>query len=413
LQVPVLAGYISNEFQMSLINRMLQDLDSRGTESVGTGAMYAQIRSVPETSKRVAFKWFWLALPFGLLAAAIIWQWTHHSVPALKPVEVPVPVQVSNVIESSVQTSLIDLKLSSSLSMSQPQAQDMQASNVLGKNDNGSSALVDAGSGNPSDKMQAAQADNAKIGLDKPVVESQKKLVANSAPSNAITTPVPIPVSTKERAAVTPEKMADVVPVSINKQVNELTVQQRAENEYRKALLLIQQGKPSEAIAVIEQVLQLDRQMVSARQTLAGLLIDAKRQDEAVQRLQEGLTIDPAQAGLAMILARLQVEKGDLRHAIETLQRTLPYAAERADYQAFLAALFQRDGRHKDAIDHYILALNQNPQNGVWWMGLGISLQATNRSSEAQEAFGRAKASNMLSAELQAFVDQRLNQLKH
>ena len=45
-------------------------------------------------------------------------------------------------------------------------------------------------------------------------------------------------------------------------------------------------------------------------------------------------------------------------------------------------------------------------------MGLGISLQAVNRNSEAQDAFRRARASNTLNPELQAFVDQRLKQLQ-
>ncbi len=45
-------------------------------------------------------------------------------------------------------------------------------------------------------------------------------------------------------------------------------------------------------------------------------------------------------------------------------------------------------------------------------MGLGISLQALNRNTEAQDAFRRAKNSNSLNPELQAFVDQRLRQLQ-
>jgi MSHA biogenesis protein MshN len=46
-------------------------------------------------------------------------------------------------------------------------------------------------------------------------------------------------------------------------------------------------------------------------------------------------------------------------------------------------------------------------------MGLGISLQAENRLQEAKEAFSRAKMSNTLTPELQAFVDQKLAQLSH
>jgi MSHA biogenesis protein MshN len=248
-----------------------------------------------------------------------------------------------------------------------------------------------------------------------PAMAPQKESHHVTAPSAAViamqTTPA---VSAQPSLADTvTRKPSDPEPATLTKQFTELSPQQRAENEYRKALVLAQQGKQQDAIAGLEHALQLDRQNASARQTLAGLLIEAKRTDEAAQKLQEGLALDPTQAGLAMILARVQVDKGDVTHAIETLQRTLPYASTRADYQALLAALLQRGGRHKEAVEHYVAALEQNPQNGVWWMGLGISLQAESRVPEAQEAYGRAKASNTLSPALLAYVDQKLNQLKH
>ena len=94
------------------------------------------------------------------------------------------------------------------------------------------------------------------------------------------------------------------------------------------------------------------------------------------------------------------------------MQTTAPAAQSSPDYLARLAGLLQRQARHREAIDNYQAALRLAPGSGVWLMGLGISLQAVNRNSEAQEAFRRARSSNTLNPELQAFVDQRLKQLQ-
>lgn len=194
--------------------------------------------------------------------------------------------------------------------------------------------------------------------------------------------------------------------------VKELSPAQLVENEYRKALTLLQQGKRSESIAGFERALQLEPRHAASRHALVGVLIDLKRIDDAMRQAADGLAADPAQTGIAMILARLQVDKGDTRTAIETLENSLRFAGGRADYHAMLAALLQRDQRHKAAAENFAAALKGNPQNGAWWMGLGISLQADGRAAEAIDAFKRAKATNTLSNELLAFVDGRLAQLQ-
>jgi MSHA biogenesis protein MshN len=94
------------------------------------------------------------------------------------------------------------------------------------------------------------------------------------------------------------------------------------------------------------------------------------------------------------------------------LRKGLDYAQGNADYVAFFAALLQRQGRHEEAIEQFQAALRVKPATGVWWLGLGISLQAANRAAEAQDAFRRARATNNLSPELAAFADQRLKQLQ-
>ncbi len=194
----------------------------------------------------------------------------------------------------------------------------------------------------------------------------------------------------------------------IDKKVRELTPRQRAEGEYAKGAAALHEDRPAEARAAFEAALQEDASHHAARQALVGLLLNARRQTEAVQVLQEGLAISPAQSGFAMALARLQVERGELNAGVQTLARSLEFAVNHADYIAFYAGLLQRQQRHAEAMEQFRQALGQRGNVGVWLLGLGISLDALGRSSDAQEAYRRAKASGNLSADLQIFADQQL-----
>ena len=187
------------------------------------------------------------------------------------------------------------------------------------------------------------------------------------------------------------------------------TAPQRAENAYRRALGVLEDGRVTEAIATLQSALAIDQRHEPSRQTLVGLLIEAGRPDDAMRQLQAALVLDPRQPSLAMLLARLQLERGG--PAIETLLRTLPHAAGNGDYHAFLAGVLQREGRSREASENYQAALRSAPANGVWWMGLGIALQAEKRDVDAAAAFTQAQASGMLTPELQAFVERRLRQL--
>jgi MSHA biogenesis protein MshN len=157
--------------------------------------------------------------------------------------------------------------------------------------------------------------------------------------------------------------------------------------------------------------LKQDPSHTGARQALLGLLLDSGRNNEAEQLLRKALDINPRQPRHAMVLARLEVERGELTGAINTMVGALPYVQSDPDFHAFLAALLQREGRHREAVDYYRTALRGVPGNGVWMMGLGISLRAANQSAEARDAFQRAIESKQLTPELQEFVERQLREL--
>lgn len=200
--------------------------------------------------------------------------------------------------------------------------------------------------------------------------------------------------------------------VRIEKKMRMSTPRERAENEYRRALGLVNQGRIQEGAAVLRAALTEDHGHLGARLALFGLLVEQQRLEEAQALLQEALARDPLQPQLASRLARLQLERGDSRGAAETLGKAAGAAANDAEFRAFHAAVLQRLTLHKEAVAEYQAALRLAPRAGVWWMGLGISLEADGRAAEAREAFQRARASGSLSAELDRFVEKKLRQLQ-
>ena len=415
---------------MSLINQMLQDLDKRGSTvgavvgPTGTDTHSSQnhIRTVPNVENKSRLIW-WIVVPLLLIAIAIGvvfgWRFWHNASPATTAVKSASLAQAAKVMPLSapVLAALPAAPNAPSTDASTSAIPEIKPalispSEVAPVKPLMAPVNIDKGSVNEATKPIINEKNNTADKLANTVnVDANAATVSNPNPAPVFRS-APNDVKTitsnnvKKTGKVESENDGKIAP-----QAKEVTPQQAIDNNYRKAVALIDVGQISQAIDMLQQVLQLDPKHAAARQTLVGLLLDTKHQDDAMRKLQEGIAIDPSQTGMAMILARLQVERGNTRTALETLERSLPYALADADYQAFLAALLQREKRHKEAIDHYAIAIRKMPENGLWWMGYGISLQAENRLPEAKDAFTRAKSSSTLSPELRTFVDQKLSQM--
>jgi MSHA biogenesis protein MshN len=367
---------------MSLINEMLNDLERRG-EHAPLGE--PTIRAIPPRKPSYLLRY---GLPVALLLSALAaakWYVERAETMAIEPIIVPVRPgqQPAPPLADAAALTATPLEGSTVAAMTEIDAPASKLSFELSSIPLPSSLRSKPAS---SAKDAAPQAAPVRKAAAQPERQQARSKVA-------------------DRSGTTPAASSDQSPFK------QISPRQHAENEYRKANQAAQQGRTDEAIAGYEGVLRLDPLYHEARRALVGVFLNAKRNADAERVLQEGLKRDSRESSFAMLLARLQVERDAIPLALETLQKNLPHAERRPEYQAFVAALLQRQDRHQEAIAHFQIALQLVPGNGVWLMGLGISLQAVQRNEDAREAYRRALGSNSLNPQLQEFVQKKLREL--
>jgi MSHA biogenesis protein MshN len=231
-------------------------------------------------------------------------------------------------------------------------------------------------------------------------------------PAEALAPPVdPTPLALSPApvaAAVAPVPPAAAAPPpEIRKQARQPTPEEDAETHYRKAITLIRAGRDAQARPLLEAALQSFPRHIAARQMLATLLSEAGQDREAEAVLNEGRAVAPDESWFALALARLQAARGDTAAAAATLLGAQTGRGVDAEYRATLAALLVNLGRHAEAARQYERALEQQPGQGTWWMGLGLALEAQGRLGEARAAFRRALAAGNLPDALLSFVREK------
>lgn len=382
---------------MSVINQVLNQLEQRGAPAAPEQTM---VRAVPHGKRSFALPL--LALVLALAGGVAAWQWIQMR----KPKEVAV---------SAVQPQPV---AAAPAPAPEPVSAVPAVADVVGV----ASAVDAAGAGEipPAEILPPA----SRLSFELSAIPLPSSLRQNAVPHDAKSAAAP-DGGEKRQVAAQPAQVARPQPiqtVSPNARVaaqpssgvspmKQVSPEQRADAEFRQAVASMQQGHIADAIAGYRAVLRIEADHDEARQSLVALLLESKQGAEAERVLQDRLNAKPGHTGFAMLLARLQVEHGALEQALATLEKSLPYADAQADYQAFFAALLQRRSRHKEAITHYQIALQLAPDNGVWLMGYGISLQAAQRADDARDAFRRALESRTLTPELRAFVQQKIKEL--
>ncbi len=244
-----------------------------------------------------------------------------------------------------------------------------------------------------------------------PAVVMQEKIPVPAAPvkqpkthvKTEVDLPPPVVPSESETRAEN-----DAGRGSMEKQRRPLTQKQLAEQAFQQAYAALRKGRIADGERFLHQALMDRPGHIKAREMLAGLYIKAGRYVEAAQLLQQGVAIKPGHSMFRKLYARVLLEQNALDQAVTVLEGRLPPITQDVDYYALLAALYQRQGRHKNAVAVYQNMLRQNAMVGIWWIGMGISLEKLGDSEAARKAYEKARASGTLAAQMIQYTDNRL-----
>ncbi len=386
---------------MSLINKMLQELDRRHAISTPDGALPPrQVRALDP--QRPGREWFWRIFA-GLMLIAVAWVlWIAYQLQprslatdaALRAADAarraPVAPQAQALAPAPAPAVA---RLATAQAAKPPQPVE-------------TFRLVSEISTPISERQRGAATSPAAASPTAPKLESQP-----AAPAAALAQPRTQKPPGRLGLDLPPARILNATasaPPRVEKRDRERTAGERAEAEFRRAAALLNQGRVSEAEEVLGVALASDAAHEPARQALVALLLEQRRVDDARRLLQEGLAINPAQVQFATVLARILIERRDYAAALEVLARP----AGNAETHALRGNAQQRMARHREAVEAYDASVRAAPQVGAAWLGLAISLEAIERRTEAAEAYRRAVATGTLGAEVRDYAEQRARALQ-
>lgn len=372
---------------MSVINKMLQDLDRR--QALGTGAEAAVVRASSAGSG--GREWFWRVLGV-LLAAVLVWLgWVAVQLMPRKPLVTELAFQAATEARSRAAVT----------------------------------PALDAAPAPAAAPAVSAPAPAAPAPLEAAPVEEAKPAAAPVV-SDALRLALQLETPVQERAAEpkrpeSPKPSARPAPKpaplsaatgTVDRRDRSRTAVDNAEAHFRRAALLLSHGRVSEAEEQLAAALRVDPAHAAARQAYVALLFEQRRLDVARRLLQEALAMNPEQPTFALALARIHAGEREFGAALEVLDRAGP-ATGNADFQAMRGAVLQRVGRHGDAVEAYQNALRAGgAQPATTWIGLAISLESLGRRSEAAMAYRRALTVGPIAQEAREYAEGRARALE-
>lgn len=191
----------------------------------------------------------------------------------------------------------------------------------------------------------------------------------------------------------------------------ELSLEEQDRNTSQAAVMMMQGGRIGDAYQHLRTFLEVSPTAHQSRETLATLLFAQREYAQARIVVDAGLNQVPNYAAFKKIKARLLMQDNDPAQALTLLRNLPPAVATDTEYHELLATLYRQGNLHEQAISTYKDLLRIDSQQGSWWAGLGISLEAQDKDSDALVSYKTALQSANLDTGLRQYVQNRISNL--
>lgn len=192
---------------------------------------------------------------------------------------------------------------------------------------------------------------------------------------------------------------------AVVKEIKPATPQVQAEDAWRQANRLLEQGRNHDAQERLETVLRLDPEHDAARQSLVALVLEAGNAASGEALLRDGIALHPNDAWYPRSLAQLQIQRGELAAAAAGLKTALGKRPDAVNW-ALYAGTLNKLGKPVDAASAYREAVRLDSSQGNWWIGMAVALEQSGDPAAAGAAYQRALQTR-LGGELREFAQQK------
>lgn len=159
---------------------------------------------------------------------------------------------------------------------------------------------------------------------------------------------------------------------------------------------------------LLNELLENEPDNIKARKKLASLLFAQGHYARTKLLLVQGIELHPTKSDLRLMLARLYVIQKEHSLALDTLADNMPNLDNQTDYLAYRAALAQQLKQTKLAKSDYQTLSTIEPTNAKWWLGLAIAEDQLGDVNMAVQAYSKASTLDQLDESVSDFIQQRI-----